>query len=130
MVVVERGVLGTRGFQRFLREHRGLPLPDEEDAIGSSMEAETLHGNIQNRARRVFDEWIERRASGSLERPIAIAVTVSESFFRHVEDHLRYAGPFLLWQAIPTDGTPDTIRTATEIVAIRVMSRCWRCWEA
>jgi hypothetical protein len=27
-----------------------------------------------------------------------------------------------------TGGTPGTTRTATQIVAIRVMSRCWRCW--
>jgi tetratricopeptide (TPR) repeat protein len=112
VAVVERGVLGTSQFQRFVRNDLGVPLPNEESNIESSADTEIGHGSIHDRSRRIFDGWLEQGADNSLERPITVAVTVDKSYYHRAEDHFRYAGPFLLWQSTPVDGTPDTTALA------------------
>jgi hypothetical protein len=119
VVVVERGVLGTKQFQRFLQDERGVPAPNVDSSPESSSETEVDDGSIRDRSRRIFDGWMEQSARDSLKRPIAIAVTVDESFYKQVEDHLRYAGPYLLWQATRAESTPDTMALAASLAGTR-----------
>ena len=119
VVVIEHGLLNTTQFLRFVRDHCGVPLPVQDSQLESLTEPEDSGDNAHSVSERIFRGWLDQKRSGSFTRPIAVAVTVDKSFLLGVEEHLQYAGPFLLWQPTPDGETPDTASLGASLAALR-----------
>ena len=119
VAVVEKEWLGLKQYLHFLRTHYGIPLPLQDSDIDSLTEYTTFPENMLFMSNRIFKGWVDGKANGSLARPIAVAITVEESFFSDVKDHFRYAGPFLLWQPVPAIETPDTTALQASLAGVR-----------
>jgi tetratricopeptide (TPR) repeat protein len=119
VVVAERGLLGTRQFLHFIRDNSGVPLPVQDSVIDSLTDYKTMSESILSVSDKIFKGWIDMKANGLFQRPIAIAVTVAESYYFNVGDHFRYSGPFLLWQPTPANEKPDTTLIRESLAGIQ-----------
>lgn len=117
VAVVERGLLDTPTGRRFVRDHLDVQLPYDESVLDSL--ATGREDSVLTAADHILRGWTEQRAEGVFTRPIAFATTVAESYFKDYQDHLVYAGPFLLWQPGPVAAGVDTATIRTSLNAIR-----------
>lgn len=108
VVVVNRGLLSKEWFARFIRDHRGVELPFDDAQLEGLAAHKGPHGNLVSPSDQIFRGWADQKAQGLLDRPLAVAVTVEESYFSEIKDNLRYAGAFMLWHDGTANGTPDT----------------------
>lgn len=118
VAVVNRSLLNTTWYARFIREHYGLSLPfadSELDALGAF---KNQQGNLITVSDQILQAWLQQKASGAFSRPIAFSVTVDSSFRNAIKDHLQRAGPFLLWQPSTAATAPDTTMLRSNLANI------------
>ena len=108
IAVVNRSLLNTVWYERFIRDHYGVPLPFEDARLDSLRPLREAHGGIVTTSDQILREWTNRKAKGALSRPIALSVTVDTSVAASFKDHFRMSGPFFLWVSKPTESGPDT----------------------
>lgn len=118
IAVVNRSLLNTASYARFIRDHYGLslPFPDSQlDALGAFKDQQ---GNLITVSDQILHAWLKQKASGAFSRPIAFSVTIDPSFTNAIKNHLQMAGPFSLWQANPAQTTPDTAMLRSNLTGI------------
>ena len=87
--VVNRSLLNSREYQTYVREVVRLPA-DAGDVVVS--QTDTLLP-----ADQVFRAWIHGKLGGSFPRPIALACTIDQDWYRAYAADFRFCGPFFLW---------------------------------
>ncbi|NUO79621.1 tetratricopeptide repeat protein [candidate division KSB1 bacterium] len=118
VAVVNRSLLNTASYTRFIRDHYKLPLPfpdSQLDALGAFKDQQ---GNLITVSDQILQAWLQQKASGAFSRPIAFSVTVDPSFTNAIKDHLQMAGPFSLWQAKPAPAMPDMAMLRSNLASI------------
>lgn len=108
VVVVNRSLLNTTWYGRFIRDHNNLAFPFDDAALESLRAFKDDQGNVITPSDQILKAWLEQKTSSDFLRPIAFSVTVDPSFTNAIKDHLQMAGPFLLWQPSPAATAPDT----------------------
>jgi tetratricopeptide (TPR) repeat protein len=108
VAVVNRSLLNTTWYARFIRDHNNLALPFPDSQLDSLNAYKDQQGNLITVSDQIHKAWLTQKASGVFPRPIAFSVTVDPSFTNAIKDHLQMAGPFSLWQPSPAQATPDT----------------------
>lgn len=108
VAVVNRSLLNTMWYARFIRDHYGLSLSLQDSQLDSLNAFKDQQGNLITVSDQILKAWLKQKASGVFSRPIAFSVTVDPSFTNAIKDHLQMAGPFLLWQPSPAEAVPDT----------------------
>ena len=107
VAVVNRGLLTEDWYARYLRDHEGVSMPFDDATLAQIVATRDEAGNLVTLSDRIFQRWIEQARTEEFRRPIAIAATVSESYYAPYRDHLTSAGAFLLWSAKPAGDRPD-----------------------
>jgi tetratricopeptide (TPR) repeat protein len=118
IAVVNRSLLNTTWYARFVRDHDGLTLPFRDSQLDSLSAFKDQQGNLITVADQIFKVWLRQKAGGGFSRPIAFSVTVDQSFTSAIKDHLQMAGPFMLWQPSPAEATPDTAMLRSNLASI------------
>ncbi len=118
VTVVERGLLGTTHFIKYLKEQHHLPIPMSNPEIESLLSSSQAEENYFLVADEIFKRWLALRKRGKLTRPIALAVTLDPAMYKGREDHLEYAGPFYLWHEKPVDKENDPAALRASLAAI------------
>jgi tetratricopeptide (TPR) repeat protein len=108
VVVVNRGTLNEDWYARFIRDNYGVPLPFNDAHLTRLDSHRDDQGNLVTPSDQIFRVWLEQKATGSLNRPLTVAVTVDESYWSDVKNNMRFAGPFFQWCNATTAQTPDT----------------------
>ena len=109
VVVVNRSLLNTAWYARFLRDHRNLSLPVEDALIDGLHPYQDESGRMMFVSDQIIRGWMQQRRDGEFGRPITISVTVGERAFDHdTEDHLCFFGPFHSWYPVPASSPVDT----------------------
>jgi len=108
VVIVNRGTLNEDWYARFIRDNCGVPLPFDDAHLGHLEAYNDDQGNLVTPSDQIFRSWLEQEANGSFNRPLTVAVTVDESYWSDVNNHMRFAGPFLQWHDAAIAQTPDT----------------------
>jgi hypothetical protein len=108
VAVINRSLLNTTWYGRFIRDYYGLSLPFQDSQLDSLDAFKDQQGNLITVSDQILNAWLKQKASGYFSRPITLSVTVDPSFTNMIKDHLQIAGPFSLWQASPAQTTPDT----------------------
>lgn len=108
VAVVNRALLNTVWYARFIRDHYRLALPFPDYQLDSLNAFKDQQGNLITVSDQILKAWLKQKANGDFPRPIAFSVTVDPGFTNAIKDHLQMAGPFLLWQPSPAEATPDT----------------------
>jgi len=101
ITVVELGLLNLPWGLRFCRDHGGVPLPFGDAELDELSPSTDEEGRATSPADLVFRGWVSEVRFGSYPRPIALAVTVYESFYARHRAYLQYAGPYLLVHPAP-----------------------------
>ncbi len=107
VVVIERGILGTRQFQHYLSDSLKIPLPFSDSQLDSLLNIPDMRENLLSISEQIFHGWIDQKKRDSFTRPVAIATTVDEGFYDDVANHLVYGGPYFVWQANTITDTID-----------------------
>jgi tetratricopeptide (TPR) repeat protein len=108
VVVVNRGTLNEDWYARFIRDNYGVPLPLDDAHLVRLDSHKDDQGNLVTPSDQIFRGWLEQKANGSLNRPLAVAVTVDESYWSSAKNNMRFAGAFFHWCDAATAQTPDT----------------------
>jgi tetratricopeptide (TPR) repeat protein len=109
VVVVNRSLLNTTWYLRYLRDHRRLSLPVEDALLDGLQPYRDEEGMMMHVSDQIIRGWMQQRQEGQFGRPIAISVTVGERAFDHdTRDHLRFLGPFHSWYPVPASSPVDT----------------------
>jgi hypothetical protein len=109
VVVVNRSLLNTAWYARYLRDHRGLSLPVEDALLDGLQPYQDEDGRMMFVSDQIIRGWMQQRSDGEFGRPIAISVTVGERNFDYdTKDHLCFFGPFHSWYPVPSSSTVDT----------------------
>jgi len=108
VVVVNRGTLNERWYAPFIRDEAGVPLPIDDVRLERLDSYKDSQGKLVLPSDQIFRGWLAQKAKGAFKRPLAVAVTVEESYFSEVRDSMRFAGAFLLWSPGTGARTPDT----------------------
>jgi len=109
VVVVNRSLLNTTWYARYLRDHRGLSLPVEDALLDGLQPYRDEEGRMMFVSDQIIRGWMQQRRDGDFGRPIAISVTVGERQFDHdTRDHLCFFGPFHSWYPVPASSPADT----------------------
>lgn len=109
VVVVNRSLLNTPWYARYLRDHCGLSLPVEDARLDSLQARQDEEGRMVFVSDQIIRGWMQQRRDGQFGRPIAVSVTVGErAFDRDTRDHLCFFGPFHSWFPLPTSNQIDT----------------------
>ena len=108
VAIVNRGTLNEDWYARFVRDGENVPLPFNDDQLERLTAGRDGDGNIILPSDRIFAGWIAQKSAGSLDRPLAVAVTVEETYYASVRDNMRFAGAFLEWTDAASVQTPDT----------------------
>ena len=108
VVVVNRSLLNTKWYARFLRDHRGLALPVEDALLDGLQPYRDEEGRTMLVADQIIRGWMQQRQEGQFGRPITISVTVGKRMFDHdTRDHLCFFGPFHSWYPVPASSPED-----------------------
>lgn len=118
VAVVNRSLLNTIWYARFMRDHCNLSLPFPDSQLDSLRAFKDQQGNLITVSDQILKAWLKQKASGVFSRPIAFSVTVDPSFTNAIKDHLQMAGPFLLWQPSPSEAVPDTAMLRGNLASI------------
>ncbi|MGB6648149.1 MAG: tetratricopeptide repeat protein [Bacteroidota bacterium] len=105
VTVVERGLLNLPWGLRFFRDHGEVPLPFEDSELDQLSPLENDEGETVYPADLVLRGWVSGIRFGSYPRPVALAVTVYESFYEDYKEYLQYAGPYFLIHPAPPPGS-------------------------
>ncbi len=118
VAIVNRGLLNKEWFARFIRDHAAVPLPFDDEQLELLAAYKDPQGNLVTPSDQIFRAWADQKANGSLVQPLAVAVTVEESYFSAIKDNLRYGGPFYQWHDEAARGTPDTASMRASLVGV------------
>jgi hypothetical protein len=118
VAVVNRSLLNTVWYERFVRDHCGVPLPFEDARLDSLRPLPGEHGGIVTISDRILREWINGKGKGALSRPIALSVTVDTSVAAGFKDRLRMSGPFFLVVSSPAESGPDAVMLKRNLAGI------------
>jgi tetratricopeptide (TPR) repeat protein len=116
VAVVNRSLLNTTWYARFVRDRYGISLPFNDSELDSLGPYRDEDGNLLTLSTQIFRGWLDLARSGHFIRPIAVSVTVHESAVSDIKDHLKLMGPFWLWSAEPIEKTLD-MTMAEEVLA-------------
>jgi tetratricopeptide (TPR) repeat protein len=109
VVVVNRSLLNTTWYARYLRDHQGLSLPVEDALLGGLRPYRDEDGRLMTVSDQIIRGWMQQRRDGQFGRPIAISVTVGERAFDHdTKDHLCLMGPYYSWFPVPASSPEDS----------------------
>lgn len=101
VVVVNRSLLNTVWYARFIRDRYGIPLPVTDDELDALSPYTDEDGNRVLVSKQILNGWLRMARESALANPIAISVTVSSEAIENVKGNLVFAGPFWRW-------TPDS----------------------
>ena len=108
VAVVNRSLLNTTWYARFIRDYYGVSLPFPDAELDSLRAFQDQQKNLITVSDQILKAWINHKVSGDFPRPIAFSVTVDPGVTAAIRDHLQMVGPFLLWQFSPDEAIPDT----------------------
>ena len=112
VAIVNRGTLNEPWYARFIRDQAKVPLPFDNTSLDRLQAFRDSSGNLILPSDQIFRGWLEQKSKGAFKRPLAVAITVEESYFSMAREDMRYAGAFLLW-------TPGTGESRPDIAAIQ-----------
>ncbi len=119
VAVVNYSLLNTPWYARFVRDKYDIQLPVADSQLDSLRAYQDENGNVITVANQIMKGWLKMRQSGTLDNPIAIAVTVGDlSFAEDTQDHLKLAGAFHLWLPEPSKSPLDTSMIRTSLAGI------------
>jgi hypothetical protein len=107
VAIVNRGALNEQWYARFIRDNAKVPLPFDDASLDRLESFKDSSGNIIKPSDQIFRAWLEQKSKGVLKRPLAVAITVEESYYSTARDNMRYAGAFLIWTPGTGESTPD-----------------------
>ena len=107
VTVVNRGTLNEPWYARFIRDQAKVPLPFDNTGLDRLQAFRDSSGNLIKPSDQIFRWWLEQKSKGTFKRPLAVAITVEESYFSMARENMRYAGAFLLWTPGTGESTPD-----------------------
>ena len=107
VVVVNRGTLNEPWYARFIRDQGGVSLPFDDARLERMDGYKDAKGELVTPSDQIFRGWLEQKAKGTFKRPLAVAVSVEESYYSSVRDNMRFAGAFLLWSDVAKAKTSD-----------------------
>jgi tetratricopeptide (TPR) repeat protein len=108
VAIVNRGTLNKDWYARFIRDNYGVPLPFDDAHLDRLDSYKDDQGNLVTPSDQIFRGWLDQKANGPFTRPLAVAVTVDESYWSSARNNMRFAGPFFQWCDATTAQTPDT----------------------
>jgi len=109
VLVVNRSLLNTTWYARYLRDGYKVPLPFGDAELDALRPRQDKNGKMIVVADQILEGWLDLRKRNAFPRPIAISVTVGDlSFAADTQDHLRLAGPFFSWLPMPAESPLDT----------------------
>jgi tetratricopeptide (TPR) repeat protein len=109
VAVVNRFLLNTTWYARFLRDRYELPLPFDDDQLAALKPYQEVDKTLLSISDQIIKGWLSQRKNGAFPRPIAISVTVGDlSFAAEIQDHLKMMGAFYSWLPEPTESRQDT----------------------
>ncbi len=108
VAIVNCGTLNEDWYARFIRDDAGVPLPFDDEQLQSLKAFKDQQGNVVTPSDQIFRKWVEQKARGAFNRPLAVAVTVNENYFADCKDNMQFSGAFLQWHDATIASTPDT----------------------
>ncbi len=109
VIVVNRSLLNTTWYARYLRDQLGLPLPVQDAELDTLKPYQDENRNLVFVSDQIVRVWLKQREEGAFPRPITISVTVGDrSFAANSEDHLGLFGPFYSWFPVSAESPQDT----------------------
>ncbi|MBL7075689.1 tetratricopeptide repeat protein [candidate division KSB1 bacterium] len=118
VAVVNQSLLNTSWYARFIRDQYGIPLPFRDTELDSLRPYRDENENLIWVSKQILRGWLNQQKRGAFLRPIAISVTVNQSFISEIEDHLKPMGAFWLWFPEPVDSPPDTTMMRVSLASI------------
>ena len=118
VTVVNRSLLNTIWYERFIRDTEEVPMPFEDARLEALAPLKDDSGRVVTTSDQILRAWFDQKAKGTLARPLAVAVSVEEACYAEVKDRMRYAGPFLVWQSRPTGEVPDTAALRASLLGV------------
>ncbi len=118
VVIVNRGLLTTAWYARYLRDHEGLVIPMDDASLERFMPYQDDEGHLVTLSDEIFRRWIEESEKGELERPLTIAATVDAPYYAQERNHFVNAGAFLKWTT-STDGPADIGAMQKSVMGVR-----------
>lgn len=107
--VVNLALLNTPWYARMVRSRYEVPLPFDDDDLDTAAPFRDENGKIVTISKQIVRGWFDMQREGKLGRPLAVAVTVSDTEFTpDSEDRLQMAGPYALCHAEPPTAPQDT----------------------
>ena len=101
VAIINRSLLSTLSYQRYVRDHEGVPMPFDDAALERLAPERDEQGNVRMPSDQIFQRWTDQARGGQFRRPIAIAATVDESFLQNYKANLVPSGGFLLYAVKP-----------------------------
>ncbi len=118
VAVINRTLLNTTWYARFMREHYGVALPFADAQLDSLKAFKDEQKNLVTVSDQILKAWLKQKAAGDFARPIAFSVTVDPSFTNAIKARLQMVGPFFLWQPDPAHAAPDTVMLRNNLTGI------------
>jgi len=127
IVIVNRSLLNTLWYARFIRDEEGVPLPVDDTALQRIESYKDQQGNLVTQSDQIIRGWLEQKAAGTFSRPVAISVTVDDSYLTGIKSNMRFAGAFYNWHDAETSSAPDTasMRVALQGVSLEGLTGPW-----
>ena len=108
VAVVEREHLGINWACRFMRDYQNVSLPIPDAQLDLMKDSTSSSGTTITTSDQMFRSLLDQKRNRTMNRPIALAPTVEESFYSWSKEHFKYQGMFLLWQPEHNNETADT----------------------
>jgi hypothetical protein len=118
VIVVNRSLLNTTWYARFLRDHAALPLPFDDAALAALEPVPSEGGGLLTVSDRICRAWLEQRAAGTLARPLVFSSTVDPDFLKLAGGNVRYGGAVLLCCDPGQASAPDTAAVLAALTAV------------
>jgi len=119
VAVVNLPMLNIGWYARFISQRYGIPLFCSDAELQELAPIKQKDGSILMTSTQIVRGWLKMQQDGSLERPIAVAVTVSDRGFEPgIKERLLYCGPFYLCRPGSTGDTVDNDRLRESILGI------------
>ncbi len=99
VAVVNRSLLNTSWYARFVRDIEKVPLPYNDNALDTLTAVRDSSGNIRTVSDGILQAWLREKREGTFSRPLAVACTAEPGFLTSDSTHMTFAGPFYIWTA-------------------------------
>lgn len=88
VAVVNRSLLNTTWYARFIRDHDKLSLPFPDSQLDSLGAFKDPQGNLITVSDQILKAWLQQKANGGFSRPIAVSVTVDPGFTNAIKEQI------------------------------------------